>query len=115
MKNPIIDNRMVGSHTYAVRYLSFLSHLFPSDGSYPTIFTGPGDDEEFEYMCHVACNLVRYQVETCPDSEKWYFQNLIKDYKDGNDIIENFICKHNVSFLKFLRIIGAMPKLNPKK
>lgn len=105
MKNPIIDNRMVSSHTYAVRNLSFLCSVYPN---IPNSTCSSMDEEEYEYMCHVACDLLRYQVATCPESERWYFENLLKDYKDGNDLIRRSICKLNPDFIKFLEEIGAI-------
>lgn len=101
--NPIIDNRIVGSHTYAVRYLSFLSTIYPN---VPTPTCSGMDEEEFEYMCYVACSLIKYQVDTCPDSERWYFENLVPDYSSGRDIIE-YVCERNPDFLRFLKVIKA--------
>lgn len=106
MKNPIIDNRIVDNHTYAVRQLGFLCSLYPN--GIPMSTCSGMDEEEYEYLCWVACELVRYQVATCPDDEKWYFENLVKKYKDGNDIIENHICKLHPEFFKFLKAIKAV-------
>ena len=64
--------------------------------------------EEYEYMCRVACALIMYQVDTCPESEVWYFKNLVKDYKSGKDIILKHICKYNENFAKYLKNIKAI-------
>lgn len=106
MNTPIIDNRIISDYTYAVRNLHFLCSLYPS--GIPMSTCSAMDEEEYEYLCRVACELVRYQVETCPKSEKWYFENLVKEYKDGNDIIKNFICKNHSKFFKFLKAIKAV-------
>lgn len=106
MENPIIDNRIVNDKTFAVRFLSFLERL---DGNTIT-YSGPMEEEEYEYMCFVACKLLKYQVETCPDNEKWYFENLVKGYSDYIDIIEKHIAKNNESFVKFLKLIKDVKK-----
>lgn len=102
MENPIKDNRIVSSHTYAVRNLCFLSYCYPD-----AIRTGQMFNEEFEYLCRVACDLIKYQVKTCPDSEKWYFNNLVNNYKNTKQIIE-WCCEHNPDFFKFLKAIKAV-------
>lgn len=106
MENPIIDNRIIFSHTYAVRNLGFLQSLYPNN--IPTQTCSAMDEEEYECLCYIACELVRYQVETCPKSEKWYFENLVKNYKNGDDIIKNHICKNHPEFLNFLKEIKAI-------
>lgn len=104
MKNPIVDNRVVNDYTFAVRYLSFLERLYGNSAMY----SGPMESEEYEYMCTVACRLLKYQVETCPDDEKWYFENLVNNYNNFNDIIEKHISKHNKYFFNFLKSIKAI-------
>lgn len=110
MENPIIDNRIVSDKTFAVRFLSFLERMYDSS----IIYSCPMEEEEYEYMCFVACNLLKYQVETCPDNEKWYFENLVKDYTDYLDIIEKHIGKYHESFVNFLKIIKAIEKKKKK-
>lgn len=104
MENPIIDNRIVNDKTFATRFFSFLERLYGNDITY----SGPMESEEYEYMCIVACRLLKYQVETCPNNEKWYFENLVKGYSDYIDIIEKHISKHNTHFINFLKSIKAI-------
>lgn len=104
MDNPIKNNRLVSSHTFAVRFLTFLSSVYPN---IPNSTCSSMDEEEFEYMCYVACDLIKYQVLTCPQNEVWYFNNLVKGYKSYNDIIE-YVCKLNPDFLRFLKVIKAV-------
>lgn len=106
MKNPIIDNRIVNDKTFATRFLSFLERLYGNDITY----SGPMEEEEYEYMCTIACDLLKHQVETCPDNEKWYFENLVKGYSDYIDIIEMHIAKNNEAFVNFLKVIKAIKK-----
>lgn len=106
MKNLIINGRLVSDITYAVRNLRFLCSVYNDGVPCPTC--SGMDEEEFEYLCSVGCELLRYQVETCPGDEKWYFKNLVKGYKDGDDIIENFICKNHPEFWRFLKVIKAV-------
>ena len=50
-------------------------------------------------MMATAIGLLKLQVETCPENEKWYFKNLYKDYKD---IIKYHICANNSEFYNYL-------------
>lgn len=106
MENQIIDNRIVNYKTFATRFLSFLERLYGNGITY----SGPMEEEEYEYMCMIACDLLKHQVETCPDNEKWYFENLVKGYTDYLDIIEKHIAKNNESFVNFLRVIKAIER-----
>ena len=104
LSNPIKDNRIISSYTYAVRNLVFLSTIYPN---IPNTTCSILDEEEYEYLCIVACDLLKYQVETCPKNEKWYFNNLVKDYKDYKDII-NWICKNRQEFKNFLKALKVI-------
>lgn len=95
MKNPIIENRVVSDITFAVRNLSFLMNLFPNLSSQIMM-------EEYEYLVSTACKLLKYQIETCTDSEKWYFNNLVKGYKSVHDILK-YICKDDYNKYKFVK------------
>lgn len=67
MENPIKDNRIVSDHTFAMRLYSFIERTEVNDAmSY----------EEKEYLQSVAKELLKYQIETGPESEKWYFNNI---------------------------------------
>ena len=70
MENPIIDNRIVDSFTFARRFKSFVSNIQVNDLM---------SEEELHYMQRVADKLLKYQIQTCPDSEKWYHLNCDKD------------------------------------
>lgn len=72
MKNPIIDNRIVSDKTFARRLISHLKSTTPHCGM---------GEEEIEYLKSVADDLLKYQIETCPDSEKWYHENCDKNIK----------------------------------
>lgn len=71
MNNPIKDNRIVSDYTFATRFLQFLADFYPDAGSWHPIL-----EEEYEYMCLVAKELLDYQKSTCEDKyEKQYFEN----------------------------------------
>jgi hypothetical protein len=70
--NPIKDNRIVDSYTFAVRFKQFLDWI-------PENFymSGPHILEEYEYMKYVADSLLKYQIQTVTeDSEINYFKQL---------------------------------------
>lgn len=51
-KNPIIDNRIVNDHTFALRLRNFISKVEVNDL--------PGEEEK-EYLLRVADRLIKYQ------------------------------------------------------
>ena len=63
--NPIVDNRIVDSKTFAVRFKQFLEWI-PKDWwmSQPHYF------EEYEYMINIANDLLKYQIHTATDEEE---------------------------------------------
>jgi len=63
--NPIIDNRIVSSKTFAVRFKRFLEWI-PEDW----INSQPHYYEEYEYMKSVANQLLKYQIQTVTDKEE---------------------------------------------
>lgn len=64
--NPIIDNRIVNDHTFALRLKNFISKVEVND--LPS-------EEEKEYLLHVADKLLRYQKLTVmTKSEKEYLK-----------------------------------------
>ena len=70
--NPIKDNRIVDSFTFAVRFKQFLDWI-------PENFymSGPHILEEYEYMKDIADSLLKYQIQTVTkDSEINYFKQL---------------------------------------
>ena len=70
--NPIKDNRIVDSYTFAVRFKQFLDWI-------PENFymSGPHILEEYEYMKYVADSLLKYQIQTVTkDTEINYLKRL---------------------------------------
>lgn len=68
MKNPIIDNRIVYSKTFAVRFKSFIGKVETCD---------PMSEEEKKYLYHVAQQLLDYQLSTVTNEDEIkYFKNL---------------------------------------
>lgn len=76
MKNPIIDNRIVNDTTFAIRLKSFIDKVDVCDCA---------SEEEKDYLCWVAANLLRYQMETATDIDEINYLKLngLK-VKDGN-------------------------------
>lgn len=67
MENPIKDNRIVSDHTFAIRLYGFIERTNVCDAM---------SEEEKEYLLRVARDLVLYQVETAPEEEQWYLNNI---------------------------------------
>ena len=70
--NPIKDNRIIDSKTFAVRFKQFLDWI-------PKKFymSGPHILEEYEYMQAISDQLLKYQIQTATDkSEINYLKNL---------------------------------------
>ena len=63
--NPIKDNRIVDSYTFAVRFKQILDWI-------PEKFymSGPHILEEYEYMQIIADSLLKYQIQTVSDEEE---------------------------------------------
>lgn len=74
MINPIRDNRIVNDMTFATRFRLFLDGIQVCDAC---------ADEELDYLTKVADKLVAYQRATCPEEEKWYFENLGRPIKES--------------------------------
>lgn len=70
--NPIKDNRIVDSYTFAVRFKQFLDWI-PKE----FYMSGPHILEEYEYMQIIADSLLKYQIQTVTkDSEINYLKRL---------------------------------------
>ena len=70
--NPIKDNRIVDSYTFAVRFKHFLEWI-PKE----FYMSGPHILEEYEYMQIIADQLLKYQIQTVTkDSEINYLKRL---------------------------------------
>ena len=61
MNNPIIDNRIISSETFAVRFKSFIENTNVNDAC---------SFEEKEYLLNVANQLLQYQIQTATDKEE---------------------------------------------
>jgi hypothetical protein len=61
MNNPIIDNRIISSKTFAVRFKSFIENTNVNDAI---------SEEEKEYLLNVANQLLQYQIQTATDKEE---------------------------------------------
>ena len=70
--NPIKDNRIVDSYTFAVRFKQFLDWI-PKE----FYMSGPHILEEYEYMQIIADSLLKYQIQTVTkDTEINYLKRL---------------------------------------
>jgi hypothetical protein len=63
--NPIKDNRIVDSYTFAVRFKQFLDWI-PKE----FYMSGPHILEEYEYMQVIANDLLKYQIQTATDEKE---------------------------------------------
>ena len=59
--NPIKDNRIVSSKTFAIRFKDFVEHTNVND---------PCSEEEKEYLLSVANQLLEYQIQTVSDEKE---------------------------------------------
>jgi hypothetical protein len=71
--NPIKNNRIVDSYTFAVRFKQFLDWI-------PREFymSGPHILEEYEYMRHIADRLLKYQIQTATDENEIDYLKRLK-------------------------------------
>jgi len=74
--NPIKDNRIVGSKTFAVRFKHFLDWI-PKE----FYMFGPHILEEYEYMQIVANDLLKYQIQTATDEEEINYLKRLNLYE----------------------------------
>lgn len=72
-KNPIKDNRIVDSYTFAVRFSQFLEWI-PKEW----IYSQPHYLEEFGYMQYVAKSLLTFQVETVTNENEIKYLTQLK-------------------------------------
>lgn len=71
-ENPIIDNRIISSYTFAIRFKQFLEWI-PKEWW----MSQPHYYEEFEYMTYVAECLLKFQILTATSKEELsYLKNL---------------------------------------
>lgn len=76
--NPIKDNRIVDSKTFAVRFKQFLDWI-PKE----FYMSGPHILEEYEYMKNVANQLLKYQIETAAKEEEINYLKQLNLYDNG--------------------------------
>lgn len=69
INNPIKDNRIVSSKTFAIRLKSFIEEVRVND---------PCSEEEKEYLLNVANNLLNYQIQTATDEEEINYLKRLK-------------------------------------
>ena len=68
IENPIKDNRIVCSKTFAIRFKNFIENVEVHDCA---------SEEEKEFLLYVAERLLNYQISTVTDSEeKDYLRRL---------------------------------------
>lgn len=70
MINPIKDNRIVNSKTFAIRLRDFIRDTQVNDAA---------SDEEKCYLLNVAQSLLDYQIETAIDESELRYLDNIKD------------------------------------
>jgi len=63
--NPIKDDRIIGSKTFAIRFKQFLDWI-PKE----FYMSGPHILEEYEYMQMMAERLLNYQIQTATDEKE---------------------------------------------
>ena len=61
IENPIKDNRIVSSKTFAIRFKSFIEDVRVND---------PCSEEEKEYLLNVSNQLLKYQIQTATEEEE---------------------------------------------
>lgn len=61
MNNPIKNNRIVSSKTFAIRFKHFIENVKVND---------PASEEEKEYLLNVSDQLLKYQLQTVTDEEE---------------------------------------------
>ena len=61
MNNPIKNNRIVSSKTFAIRLKNFIKDVKIND---------PASEEEKDYLLMVADQLLNYQILTATDEEE---------------------------------------------
>lgn len=71
--NPIKDNRIIDSYTFAVRFKQFLEWV-PKEWW----MSQPHYYEEYESMQHIADQLLKYQIQTATDKEEIDYLRRVK-------------------------------------
>ena len=71
MTNPIIDNRIVSSMTFAIRLITFLEQVQVCD---------PMGEEEQEFLLDVAKRLFKYQKATAKNKGEIEYLKRLEEY-----------------------------------
>ena len=71
--NPIINNRIVSSKTFAIRFKQFLEWI-PKDWW----MSQPHYYEEYEYMISIANKLLKYQIQTASEPNEIEYLKRLK-------------------------------------
>lgn len=74
--NPIKDNRIVSSKTFAIRFNQFLEWIPKS-----WWMSMPHYYEEYEYMLNVSRRLLNYQIQTAKDEEEINYLKRLNLYE----------------------------------
>ena len=69
MNNPIKDNRIVSSKTFAIRFKHFIENTQVHDCV---------SEEEKEYLLYIAEALLKYQIQTATDEEEINYLKRLK-------------------------------------
>ena len=69
INNPIKDNRIINSKTFAIRFKSFIEEVRVND---------PCSEEEKEYLLNIANQLLNYQIQTVTDEEEIEYLKRLK-------------------------------------
>jgi hypothetical protein len=74
--NPIKENRIVDSKTFAIRFKQFLDWI-PKE----FYMSGPHILEEYEYMQAIANGLLKYQIQTATDENEINYLKRLNLYE----------------------------------
>jgi hypothetical protein len=74
--NPIKENRIVDSKTFAIRFKQFLDWI-PKE----FYMSGPHILEEYEYMQIIADDLLKYQIQTATNEEEINYLKRLNLYE----------------------------------
>ena len=73
LSNPIKNDRIIDSKTFAIRFKQFLNWI-PKE----FYMSGPHILEEYEYMQRMADHLLKYQIQTATDEEEINYLKRLK-------------------------------------
>lgn len=88
MKQDILDK------TFGVRLLYFLQDLFPATAEWDAC-----NQEEYMYLCIMACRYIKEQFKNYPEDND-YFQNLVPGCESPEEFIKSWFT--NSGFYNYL-------------